>query len=248
MKKYSMKINNELFEACIIEFSANHAKVDVNGVEFVVEIGTDPCQPETRIVQMEKPVPSVPQMRSEAGKNSDVVAPIPGVIISVQKKEGDFVHAGDVIITLEAMKMETEVMANVDGIIQKINVKEKSPVQEGEVLATIQQVIKEAPQAPAPQPTHTPQPMPQAPAPQPVQTSQPAQTGNKTIITPLPGIILDIKVQIGEKVKADQVLFVLEAMKMESEIFSAYSGTVTKILVNKGDNVIDGQVLLEIGD
>jgi pyruvate dehydrogenase E2 component (dihydrolipoamide acetyltransferase) len=247
MKKYSMKINNELFQARIIEFTGNHAKVEVNGVEFVVEIDTDTNHAQPKIVQMEKPVPSVPQMRTDGKASNDIKAPIPGVIISILKKEGDMVHAGDVILTLEAMKMETEVMADMDGIIQKINVKEKNPVQEGDVLVTLQRIIKESTAAPVAQPVK--------PVVSEVKTQvetkpaqKPASVGSKTVVAPLPGIILDVKVQVGQKVQDNQVLVILEAMKMESEIFSNCSGTVKRILVNKGDNVNDGQVLIELGD
>ncbi|HOD53017.1 MAG TPA: biotin/lipoyl-binding protein [Candidatus Cloacimonadota bacterium] len=250
MKKYSMKINNENYQARIIEFTGNHAKVDVNGVEFVVELNTDNAATEPKIVQMEKPVPSVPKMRTDGKLSNDIKAPIPGVIVNILKKEGDTVHAGDVVVTLEAMKMETEIMADCDGIIQKINVKEKSPVQEGDVLVTIQ-AFADKPATPVQAPVQSKsQPVAQKPAPAPVKspTQTSASTGSKTIVAPLPGIVLDIKVQVGQRVENNQAVVILEAMKMESEIYSNSAGTVKKILVNKGETVNDGQVLIELGD
>ena len=54
---------------------------------------------------------------------------------------------------------------------------------------------------------------------------------------PMPGSVLDIKVQKGDKVKKGDVLLVLEAMKMENEITASQEGTVMDVLVGKGDTV-----------
>ncbi len=72
-------------------------------------------------------------------------------------------------------------------------------------------------------------------------------TGN-TVIAPLPGKIIDIKVKVGDKVAAGQEVVVLEAMKMENSITSDFEGVVKQILVNVGDNVQTDAVLVEIGD
>jgi len=63
---------------------------------------------------------------------------------------------------------------------------------------------------------------------------------------PLPGIINDIKVAVGDQVKNGQVLLILEAMKMENEITAEQDGVVSGISVNKGDSVMEGTVLLTI--
>lgn len=247
MKKYTMKINNELYQARIIEFTSNHAKVEVNGVEFSVEIESDKNQSQPKIVQMEKSVPSVPQMKTGSKSANDIKAPIPGVIISILKKEGDVVHSGDVILTLEAMKMETEIMADLDGIVEKILVKEKSPVQEGDVLVKIQALNQNS----ATQPEHTQKIIPnnETIKKETLPQAKPQlNSSNNKIVAPLPGIILEVKVKVGDKIKENHPVIILEAMKMESEIFSNASGTVKNILVAKGENVNDGQLLIELGD
>jgi biotin carboxyl carrier protein len=93
-------------------------------------------------------------------------------------------------------------------------------------------------------------PMPVAPAPvaapavtQEVETS----TSGSKVMSPLPGTITEIKVNVGDSVKEGDVVIVLEAMKMQNNIESDYSGTVTSILVNKGDAVMEGAALLTIG-
>lgn len=70
----------------------------------------------------------------------------------------------------------------------------------------------------------------------------------KTVIAPLPGKVIDIKVKVGDRVAAGQEVAVLEAMKMENSITSDFAGVVKQILVNVGDNVQTDTVLIEIGD
>ena len=75
-----------------------------------------------------------------------------------------------------------------------------------------------------------------------------APSANATSITaPMPGNILDVKVKVGDTVSADSVVIILEAMKMENEIFSGVNGTVTAVNVAKGVTVNSGDVLVVIG-
>ena len=73
-----------------------------------------------------------------------------------------------------------------------------------------------------------------------------AKTG--TIKSPLPGTILDIYVKLGDKVSIGQRILMLEAMKMENNIESDKAGTVTEIKISKGDAVMEGDVLIVIGE
>lgn len=99
-----------------------------------------------------------------------------------------------------------------------------------------------APVAPAPQPQAA-APVAQTVAPAP---AQPAGNG-KPILSPLPGVILDLKVNVGDQVKAGQTVAVLEAMKMENNINAEHDGVVTAIKVNKGDSILEGAEILLIG-
>ncbi|MFP4497002.1 MAG: biotin/lipoyl-containing protein [Vulcanimicrobiota bacterium] len=67
-----------------------------------------------------------------------------------------------------------------------------------------------------------------------------------TIRAPLPGVVLDIKVKVGDEVKAGQILLVMEAMKMENEIQAPRSGKIEEILVEKGASVLEGAPLLKL--
>jgi propionyl-CoA carboxylase alpha chain len=65
---------------------------------------------------------------------------------------------------------------------------------------------------------------------------------------PLPGVILSIRCQPGDRVPIGRVLLTLEAMKMENEITAPAAGVVGRILVREGQTVEQGQILIELRD
>ena len=82
------------------------------------------------------PVASAPQVAAKEG-NVAVSAPMPGKILAVKAKEGDSVKAGDVLLVLEAMKMENDIVAPQDGVVASINVKVGDSVESGAKLASL---------------------------------------------------------------------------------------------------------------
>jgi biotin carboxyl carrier protein len=70
----------------------------------------------------------------------------------------------------------------------------------------------------------------------------------KTVLAPLPGKVIDIKVKVGDTVAPGQEVAVLEAMKMENSITADFGGVVKQILVAVGDNVASDAIILEIGE
>ena len=113
---------------------------------------------------------------------------------------------------------------------------------------------------PAAKPAAAPQPAPAASAPaaapvapQPIAPAAPAAepaapAGKGTAVqSPLPGVILDIKVAVGDQVKAGQTVAILEAMKMENNINAECDGVITAIKVSKGDNILEGSDIVIIG-
>lgn len=85
--------------------------------------------------------------------------------------------------------------------------------------------------APAPAPAAAPAPAPSAPS------------GGETVAAPMPGTILDIRCSAGQQVQAGDILFILEAMKMENEICAPHDGTVGSVCVQKGASVQTGAAL-----
>lgn len=118
------------------------------------------------------------------------------------------------------------------------------------VPAPAQQAVRPAPQTVSTgTPAVTPASRATGQAPQAAQAATPtAPQGKGEVVTaPLPGVILDIKVKVGDAVKAGQTVAVLEAMKMENEIESTASGTVTAVNAGKGDSVLEGAAIITIG-
>ncbi|MBR4401644.1 MAG: acetyl-CoA carboxylase biotin carboxyl carrier protein subunit, partial [Synergistes sp.] len=74
----------------------------------------------------------------------------------------------------------------------------------------------------------------------------PAPAGAGAITAPMPGKVLKVLVAQGAAVTAGQLVIILEAMKMENEIFSAAAGTVTQLCCKEGDTVSTGDTLLVV--
>ena len=145
---------------------------------------------------------------------------------------------------------------SVDGNVADVTVVASYKVELGGGASSISvqsgasaQPVQAAPQA-APAPTSQPAPAPAAPAAQPAAAPAPAPAASgagKPVTSPLPGVIVDITVKVGDAVKAGQKVAVLEAMKMENDIEADREGTVTAIHVNKGDSVLEGVPIVTIG-
>lgn len=115
-------------------------------------------------------------------------------------------------------------------------------------------------QAPVAVPVASPAPVVAAPAPAPVVAAAPAPApvaatpapsgaqGSFKVQAPMPGNILDIKVNVGDSVGVNQAVVILEAMKMENEIVTPVAGTVASINVTKGQAVNSEDILITIAE
>ena len=105
----------------------------------------------------------------------------------------------------------------------------------------VEEVSGDAAAAPVPAaaPAASPAPAAAAPAPAPA-------AGGTSVNSPMPGTILDVKVNVGDTVSEGQVLMVLEAMKMENDIVAPKAGNVASINVKKGDTVNSNDLLASI--
>ena len=84
-----------------------------------------------------------------------------------------------------------------------------------------------------------------AAAPAAQQASAVAGEGDK-VTAPMPGTVMDVKVKVGDTVEEAQVLLVLEAMKMESDIVAPHAGKITSVMIKKGDTVDTQDLLVTI--
>ncbi|MGD9972353.1 MAG: biotin/lipoyl-containing protein [Desulfatirhabdiaceae bacterium] len=83
------------------------------------------------------------------------------------------------------------------------------------------------------------------PAPKPRPPAGPVE--GEPILAPIPGLILDVKVKVGDTVDAGQTVAIMEAMKMENSLVSHVSGTVQDVRVQKGSEVSTGDVIMIVG-
>lgn len=116
----------------------------------------------------------------------------------------------------------------------------KYEVEVTETEAAITAVTDVVYTSPAPAPVASPA---AAPGPAPAAVSAAGPIGGTKVLSPMPGTVLSVKCAIGDAVKAGQVLFILEAMKMENEIVAPADGTVRQILAAKGQSVDTDQLL-----
>lgn len=116
----------------------------------------------------------------------------------------------------------------VNGKTYEVDVEEVGGVQ------TAAPVVAAAPAAPA------------APAPKAAAPQAAGSMGAKKVTAPMPGTVVSIKVNVGDKVENGTLVAVLEAMKMENEIFAGADGVVASINASAGDSVNTGDVLVSI--
>ncbi len=125
----------------------------------------------------------------------------------------------------------------VNGVTYEVVVEEAGSVASAPAAAP-------APVAAAPAPAAAPA-APAAPAP----AAKPASgaAGSIKVTAPMPGTILKMNVKVGDTIKANDLVCILEAMKMENEIFAAEGGTVKSIDAAQGASVNSGDVIITLG-
>lgn len=150
MKKYEYKVQGVDYEVEIEEVEGNIAKVKVNNIPFEVELKQPiNAAKHPSIAKVEAPKPAAapaPKAAAQtpiqaaaptvAGGNS-IKAPLPGTITKLNVKVGDSVTQGQVLLVLEAMKMQNDIESDYTGTVTAIAVNQGDTVMEGAVLLTI---------------------------------------------------------------------------------------------------------------
>ena len=144
MKEYKIKINGNNYNVTIDEVEENMAKVEVNGTPYNVEFEKPISKPKTiSVVNKPAAAPSAgpapankPAAAPAAAGGATVNSPLPGVVLEIKVKDGDKVTKGQVIMVLEAMKMENAIEAPCEGTIT-VKAQKGDSVLEGATLAVI---------------------------------------------------------------------------------------------------------------
>ncbi len=159
MKKYQYKVQGVDYEVEITDVEGKIARVNVNGIPFEIEmqkpinaakhpalaatkksavaapVAAEPAKPAAQPAP--KPAAPAAAPAAAAGNGSPVKAPLPGTITAINVKVGDKVAVGDVLLILEAMKMQNNIEAEQAGTVTAINVVPGDSVMEDAVLLTI---------------------------------------------------------------------------------------------------------------
>lgn len=128
--KYIVTINNKSYEVDVERGQATVVKTGENDVTVVQHSVTAEAP--------SAPAPvSIPSANTVTAAGERLTAPMPGIVLHIKKAVGDSVKKGDVVIVLEAMKMESEISSPFDGIVIQIPMSKGAHVSVGDVLAVI---------------------------------------------------------------------------------------------------------------
>ena len=139
MKEYKFKINGKDFHVAVNGISGTKADVTVNGVNYDVELENAVAPVQQAAPAQTAPVaPQAPSTASAPATGGKVItSPLPGVIISVDVKEGSVVKRGQKVAVIEAMKMENDILADADGTVTAVHVSKGDTVAEDAKIVTI---------------------------------------------------------------------------------------------------------------
>ena len=149
MKEYKFKINGKDYAVTIGEAEGKMLTVNVNGADYQVELENAPAvMPGPDRASLKTPDPVGGDAKADApagvsaasapkGAGQTIKSPLPGIIISIDVKEGQAVKRGQKVAVIEAMKMENDILAEADGTITAIHARKGDSVLEGADIVTI---------------------------------------------------------------------------------------------------------------
>ena len=130
--KYNVTLNGKICEVDVTETDAI-----VTGISQVPVMAAAPVAAPAPVAEAPAEAPAAPAAPAAVADGTQIKAPMPGTVLAVKKNVGDAVKAGDVIIVLEAMKMENDIVAPCDGTVKSINAPKGSTVNTDDILAVI---------------------------------------------------------------------------------------------------------------
>ncbi len=159
MDIFNFNINSNPYEVKIHSISGRNASVEVNGVKYDVDMKDDfdvdmsssvpvqkpvvqksQVQPAQKVQEQKKAPETVQKQQApaqKAGGAKTIVSPMPGQVFKVLVAEGDSIKSGDIVVTIEAMKMENQIRSTMDGTVTKVHVKEGDVLAEGAPLVSL---------------------------------------------------------------------------------------------------------------
>lgn len=140
MKKYKVYVNGQPYEVVVEEMSEQKTS-SLPPAATIVQPTAPSSEaqkaPASQTAAVTSPSP-MEKTQSKSGEGFPVAAPMPGSILDIKVNIGDRVSEGDVLVLLEAMKMENEVTAPASGVIKSINVQKGASVNTGDIMVVIE--------------------------------------------------------------------------------------------------------------
>lgn len=138
MKPFKFTIHGNTYAVEVMSIEDNIARMEVNGTPYEIEIERKVRQTKTPKIVRAPQEPAKPEIaRKEGGTAHAILAPLPGSIMALKVNPGDIIEKGQLLLIMEAMKMENQVLADRKGVIEKIHVGPGDIVLQGDKLIEI---------------------------------------------------------------------------------------------------------------
>ena len=254
MKKFKFTIAGQPYDTTVNEIETNVCEGTVNGTVFQVEIEKQETVKKKPVVAPRPAATatgatvsaSKPAAAPASAGTTVVKSPLPGSIVKVMVQAGQDIKKGDTLLTMESMKMENVIASEVTGKVKSVLVQPGQNVMQDDKLVEIEVAAAAAPAPAAETPKASPAPAAPKAEPAPAPAPKAAPAGGTKITSPLPGSVIKVLVSEGQAVKKGDTLLTLESMKMENAIMAECDGTVSKIAVTAGQNVMQDDLLVVI--
>ncbi len=161
---------------------------------------------------------------------NDILAPMAGTVLKVEKQIGDEVREGDLLFVVESMKMEQMIVSDYSGKVREIAVKINDQISAGDVLLKFENFQNSENNTISNS----------------TENTQNVLDSNTEIKSPMAGVILRLEKKAGEKVSKGELVVVMESMKMEQMVNSDVDGEIESVLVSINEQVLAGQALVSI--
>lgn len=139
MKNFKFKIRDNNYNVKILSHEGNNIDLEVNGTSYSVKMKEEIKKVKTpTLVRAASKRPAEPLKVNPSSSKTKIVAPIPGVVLSLEAKVGDVIKVGDRLMVLEAMKMENNIVSEKAGTITAVNVKVGQQVLQNEIMIELE--------------------------------------------------------------------------------------------------------------
>ena len=139
MKTYKFKVNENGYTVHIKSYEDNTINLEVNGTSYAVKMSEEFKKTKTpTLVRSASKRPTEPLKVNPKSQTTKIVAPIPGVVLSIDVKVGDILKVGDRMLVLEAMKMENNIVCEKAGTITSIKINVGQQVLQDELMIELE--------------------------------------------------------------------------------------------------------------